>query len=156
MLILIRKLLYILQNSFQPEIQIVKMNRRNLKLILFIAISAITVVGFSMILSSPRFFEMRDIEEKTNMTTEAVEIETTKNPTTTLSTAALTTEVVGPCPRKCQSNNCVTIVGDSPFSPTKNKRMAEINATAEFRISVQVYFPDLVSFHRTNIIHFWI
>ena len=82
-------------------------------------------------------------------------IETTK-PTTRLTTEALATEVFGPCPSKCESNNCVTIVGDSPFSPTKNKRIAEINATAEFRISVQIFFPDVVSSGRSNIIHFWI
>ena len=75
------------------------MNRKNLNLILFIVITAITVVGLSTILSSPSFFEIRDIEQKANMTTEAVEmttiIETTK-PTTRRTTEALMTEVYGP------------------------------------------------------------
>ena len=135
------------------------MNRRNLKFILFIVMTVIIVFGFITILSSPAFFEIRDIEQKKSITTEAVElttfIETTK-PTTRETTEALTTEVYGPCPSKCKSNNCVTIVGDSPFSPTKNKRIAEINATAEFRISVKIFFPDVVSSGRSNIIHFWI
>ena len=131
-----------------------KMNGKNKRFIIFIAIAAISLVGITLILSSAAFFT----EEKKDSTTEIVE-STPKymNETTEQTTEAWTTEVNYPfCPARCLTKKCVTIVGDTPLAPIENTWITEINATLEFRISVRVFFPDLVAFGRTNIIHFWV